>query len=327
MYAKGLVIGIILIALLTPLSMGDGVPIMTLSLHSITHENRQIAVIDVHGNSETMHLFLSVVSLDPGKNITVLIPVRTAPSNLTVQNTTESDFYGNNSLTNASRQHERELYGANTTLHNYLLTTTLFTTGSLITPVLGGFAVFFMIAGTGAAGSESSYMNFQTGDSAEIYNFTTLKSVEEFYSKYNMTLPPSVNDTLHRYSSFHLIALHMRTRAPIPEREYMALEEKCPKTMELVRDYVKTHPTVKAKAMLNNIYYLPDFKNVEKTLESEAGDNYTLSQYLWDLMAGIYGYGNMRGIELSVDMPLDNGHAFYPLGTSPAWNSSGEIRV
>ncbi len=329
MHTKGFFVLFFIVILLAPMSLGDGVPLISVKLHSITHENRQIAVVDVHGDSETLHLFLSVVSLAPGKNITLLIPVRTAPSDIYVENTTERDFYWNNNITNASYQHEREINGVQGVYTSYAFSALLFTTTPVTVPVLGWLTTLYLLSmGVAGSGSSSGTTHFSTGDSAVLYNFTSYKDVREFYSRYNMSVPSYVNDTLARYSSFHIIALNLRTRAPIPENEYRELLEKCPETMEKVREYVKTHPWIRVKAEMNYFVDMPsDFSDVERTLEREAGENSNLYDYFWDMIASIYGYGNIKGIALTVVLPLYDGEAFYPLGTSPAWGSSGEIRV
>ncbi len=322
-----LLILILILPALIPGVDGDGTPIVDKHLLSVTHENRQIAMVDVHDNYEILHLFLSIVSLDPGKNITVLIPLRTKPTEINVKNDTDWNFNWENNITQASEYYSASEYGYKNFKDAYLFSMSI----TMLAPFFffGGPALVMFSTATamGGAGSGGATYHFQSGDTLTLYNVTSVEDAKEIYEKYNATLPENVKDTLNRYSSYYLVALNARTRAPIDERKYAILEAKCPETMEKLREYVKEHPRVDMKLIGSQIVDMPDYGYLMDSLNEEAKDNYTLWRYFTDTLLSIYGYGDMRGLSLHMKLPLYHGSAFYPLGTSPAWNSSGMIRV
>ncbi len=315
-----------IIPALVPGVNGDGTPIIEKHLLSVTHENRQIAMVDVHGDYEVIHLFLSIVSLDPGKNITVLIPVRTSPQAMNIRNRTDWKFDWEQNITQVNRYIDESQGGYERFKRSYEMSTTIF----MVSPfVLFGWGVvgYLGMAGVGAGGSGESTYHFESGDTITVYNLTSVSDAKEIYEKYNATLPENVKDTLNKYSSYYLVALNAKMRAPINADKYTILEEKCPQTMEILREYVKSHPSTDIKMVGHYVLNMADSDYLMNTFENESNGNYTLRRYFYDTILAMYGYGDMHGIDISMKLPLYDGKAFYPLGTSPAWNSSGEIRV
>ncbi len=317
----------VVVVMMIPLSSGDGTPLITKKLLGVTHENRQIAMIDVHKNYERIHLFLSVVSLDPGSNITILIPVKTEPSNISIVRTVDWKFAWWENMTQVNRYSDEVNAGYYKFENNYLFGSGLLT----IVPFFfyGGVYIPMYLMSTGAGGSASSEetIHFEGGDTITVYNVTSEKDINRIYEKYNATLPENIKNTLNRYSSYHLIALNARTLAPISEEKYQVLQEKCPKSIEKLKEYVNTHPVVNITLIYNDILNMPEYSELYDFVKNESHGNHTLIRYFTEVVLAIYGYGDMRGVVLNMTLPLYNDKAFYPLGTSPAWNSSGKIRV
>ncbi len=331
--AAVLVVLFLLLTPLVPTARGDGVAIVESTLHEVLRENRQLALVDVHGDHEILHLFISVVSLDPGDNITILIPLRTKPAELNVTNSSDAEFYGKYGLYRVMWDTPNWERGERNIRNTYI--TALF--GLSVTQIfpLGAYGPVFWAIASPVAGSASSgegHYSFKTGDTVEVYNLSTSGDVHLFEEAHNVSLPYNVRKALGKYEGFYAMLVHARTRAPIEEDAYRVLQERCPKSMEALREYVKTHPRMKIKTMAgfavnHQIISMEDSRELMRTFRSEAGKNNTLWDYFYRTILSIYGYGEARGMEITVRLPLYKGQAYFPLGTSPSWNSSGQIRV
>ncbi len=330
--AAALVMFLLLVPLV-PVARGDGVAIVERTLHDVLRENRQLALVDVHDDYEILHLFLSVVSLDPGKNVTILIPLRTMPTGLNVTNSSDAEFYGKYGLyrvmwdTPDWERGERDL---RETYLNALfgLSVTQLVPMGIYGPVF--WAIFAPAVGSGS--SSGGHYTFKTGDTIDVYNLSTSDDVRMFEEEHNVSLPDSVKKILGKYEGFYAMLVHARTRAPIDEEKYRILQERCPRSMEALQEYVKTHPRIRIKAMEgfaanSRIVSMEDSRELMSTFKSEAGKNGTLWDYFYRTILSIYGYGEARGMEITVKLPLYKGQAYFPLGTSPSWNASGQIRV
>ena len=311
---------IFIVILTTPAIYGDGISVVDETLYSTLRENRQLAYIEVNENYEILHLFLSVVSLNPGEKITILLPVRTSPMNITIGNLTDSEFYQHHSLFDIERK-KYEITHAITPF------TDSFSILSMYQLLGYGGVIYMMFSSVGSGGTSSATYSFPTGDSITVYNFTNIEDIDNFYKSLNMTVPDNVRNIMEKYHDYYLIALNAKTRAPIETHKFEELERKCPQSIEKLKEYVSKNPMVKAK--IYSIYYLdlPNDKDLKETIREEAGKNYTLERYFWDTVASIYGVGTAQGFEVSMKLPLFKGMAFYPLGTSPSWKSEGDIRV
>ncbi|MCK5253514.1 MAG: hypothetical protein KAQ96_11205 [Thermoplasmata archaeon] len=94
-------ISLLFIALVPPVA-GDGMPAYRIEdvddpdhpdLFISTFESRQLARIDLLNDThERIRLFLSVYSLDPGKNLTIMVPFRTLPADVKGEPMKESEY-------------------------------------------------------------------------------------------------------------------------------------------------------------------------------------------------------------------------------------------
>ncbi len=325
-----LIVLIMMLTVLIPPVQGDGVAIINETLHAVTRENRQLAVVDVHDNYEILHLFLSIVSLDPGRNITIVVPLPTEPEPLQVDNTTDMRFLAKHELDKVGYTLHRERRAVDNLWKGYL-----FGLGSASMGMAFPFGIMGMYMMVGGMGSGSGAMeyHFQTGDTIEVYNFTSTRQLKNFEIENNITLPDEVKDALDRYGNYYAMVIKAKTRAPIPLEKYEILEEKCPRSMELLRDYVKKHPTANIKLIPGwSLISIEDGDELVDTINKEADGNHTLMRYFTNTLLAIYGGARgamvgMEGIEITVKLPLWNHRAYFPLGTSPSWGSSGWIRI
>ncbi len=85
-----LILVLIQAALVLPLVSADGLPLVEYEVHSTLRENRQLAYIEVNDDgTETINLFLGVTSFSAGENITIVVPLRTLPTYINVENKTD----------------------------------------------------------------------------------------------------------------------------------------------------------------------------------------------------------------------------------------------
>ncbi len=333
---KFLVQTIAILLLLSSFGMfvhGDGIAAVDGSLHGVTRENRQSALVEVHSSYEVIHLFLSIVSLEPGKNITVIIPLRTAPENITMENMTDVEFEDKHALGEVCVK--SDVYNGG----NYLWTGIgyylgLYSLGQMLPLGLAASAAFVGGAGSAGGGPGVVSYHFKTGDAITVYNFTSTRDIANFSKSLNISLPNDVANTLRRYGSYHAMVLRAHTRAPVPESRYQLLMKYCPRAMGELRAYVGNHSRVDVRFWGSDVTVKdPQFRKVQETLESELSNVtgnvsvYTLREYFYDTLLSMYGYGVAKGVELSMKLPLYHGQAYYPLGTSPSWGASGEITV
>ena len=79
---------------LLPEAAGDGAPLYPtyqkaeeeVDLYGSTYESRQLASVEVlNSTHQRIDLFLSIFSLDPGNNLTVIVPFRELPLDVSIR--------------------------------------------------------------------------------------------------------------------------------------------------------------------------------------------------------------------------------------------------
>lgn len=307
-------------------AQADGIPVTVLHGYSAMRENYQLAYIDAYGNSERMHLFLSVDSLDPGEPLTILVPLRTHPSDISMENMSNRDFRQRYDFSEIHDLHKKQTNGTERFRKEM---TSMFP--EVLVAEIGGLPLFlWAYAQRPVSAGISSYEHYEgKGLSVDVYSFNSSDSLSDFYESMGVSVPQEVQETITKYGDFSVAVIRAVTKLPIPEDEYEALERYVPEVISNFRDFVETHEEI---YMVGGWPNIPDedFQDmlwkVHKK-EMEMGGSVPLESYFRDLVLSTYGFGDVEGFEISMNLPLYEGKAFYPLGTSPAWKKVGKIEI
>ena len=299
---------------------GDGCPVIpSIDGYLTLRENRQLACIYVGEETESLNLFLSVVSLDPGQPLTIVIPLKTHPSGLMISNTTESDFSLEHHFATIERESVWQHEGAGAVGKEI----------STIAPPLSGMEAFgfpalcfYYINGRMASsGNAVAEYYGQPGLSVEVYSFNSSDSLGEFYESLNVSVPQNVGDILTKYQDYSVAVINTMTKPPIKESDFNNLTRAEPEVMADFKEYVSAHPKI-------TVYEHSYFEDKELNEIIWRISDYELRSTFYDLILATYGIAPANGFQLSVDLPLANGNeCYFPLGTSPSWNSITKTTV
>lgn len=321
----------------------DGIPIVRVDAHAVIRENSQLAYITVQNESqERLELFINVISLHPGENMTVVVPLRTPPSSMTVSEGNDRNF---------TRTHRfREIKEKGRIQNNNLvhLQDTLFDEEDGI-PIwmfmfLGGFGALFSGATWSLSFDGGNMMDYSAqGFSVDLRNFSSEGSLEEFYDSLGINAPMNVEEIIDRYSEFNIAIINFTTRAPIDEGAYGDLQKNFSDSLTRFEKFLEDHPTIIVQKPYSIDSFTEDvqddglqeiYADFLEDLESHRqANNLTNNEVYWiisnfnQLVAVAYGYGTMEGYAISLELPLHDGKAFFPLGTTPAWNGIDRIEV
>ncbi|MGC9059784.1 MAG: hypothetical protein ACP5JR_00905 [Thermoplasmata archaeon] len=335
MSKKGLSICVLLFAWLllscipAPVS-GDGIGIPPpQSQSSIFFEPRQEAYLRVNSdNTQTIDMFVSIVSLEPGMMVKYLVPVPVIPSVNKVKVIEEKEFRGKG-LDEARDVLVLHKNGKNEFETNIKATTAFCVGSQFLTPFVCPFAYFsvysiwFVLPMGG--GVIKQYEEYGEGYSLSVINFTSGNALAEFVKGLNITLSSKVRSIVEKYKDFYFVYLNATTRPPVPENEFQDFVTACPKTYEKLKEFVKANPQMTFYSP--NIYSFPDIYSVFKSEVSPSNES-TLVETLNKILSVVYGHGETyKGIEIEFQMPLKDGKIFYPLGTSPSWEGNQKISL
>ncbi len=302
---------------------GDGCAITVVDGYSTLRENRQLAYVSVGENEETLSLFLSVVSLDPGRPLTIVVPLKTRPAALDVSNTSESQFMKAYNFYDIRREAVRQHEGL-AQIGKDLSSAASPIAGVEIfgAPMLLYYSMMGMTASMGGDTYGNPYVHYgQPGLSVDVYSFNSSASLGEFYQSLNVSVPQNVGDILTKYQDYSVAVINTVTKPPIKESDFDNLTTAEPGVMADFKEYVSTHSQI-------SVYGYSYFE--DKELNSIIGriSDYELRSTFYDLIFATYGIGPANGFQLLVDLPLANGNeCYFPLGTSPSWNSITKTTV
>ena len=177
----------------------------------------------------------------------------------------------------------------------------------------------------------------------DLATFGTEGSLASYSESLNLSLPSGIEEVMEKYSTYSVAVINMTTRSPIKEPFYGKLMNATPNAMNALIEYIADHPVVEvkweppAKDFLDP-YFTPEFSSIRKSFGQELsvwGQFYNISteeknqltRYFNLFAATMYGNGMMHGYTLSFDLPLYEEKAFFPLGTTVAWNGTDQVEV
>ncbi len=259
------ILSLILFTYLPPV-LGDGMPVYSYvkdkaeaeKLYGTTFESRQLANVEyLNSTHQRIDLFLSIFSLDPGENLTVLVPFRQLPEEVDMEKGNDSDFLEANDydeiIERSQRQDIRRTSGrfAERTGNSLLdLGTSAVTTplGTLTLYVARnyhnehgsdrGFGSYTEDAGGSLGASkekevkEVSHYEFD-GASVTVYSVSANATLDDFISVVDLgTMPTITREVVEEYRDQYVAVIESEPSPPIPEDDYDWLFEVMPDTME-----------------------------------------------------------------------------------------------
>ena len=334
--------------------LADGIPSYTLGqvepdrFYPSLFESRQLARVDaVNDTHERISLFLSVYSLDPGDDLTIMVPLRTLPVNVTGTPMRENEFRDTYRLDKAAaevvRQDPDEAWAR---LREEATGALESCAGSLLMTAPGEYLRERLQLVTDSDGrkgeslgmDESVVLNPEPvshyefdGFSIDVYGVGAGPQLEQYLAQRNLAMP-STGD-LQRYNTHYIALVQGRTEPPIQATDFAVLQENAPNTTARLGELLRDAPTRSLDDIEDLKYDLGHDAAQEYRYDHEDGQ-YSLSvssslrSYMGDLVDAVFGPSDFAGEVLSIVLPLDGGKAFFPLGTSAGWpNKVGAIDI
>ncbi|MCK5561618.1 MAG: hypothetical protein KAJ51_13530 [Thermoplasmata archaeon] len=337
-----------------PLAAGDGMPAIQYgeqggdpqAVFSSIFESRQLATVELIDEShERISLFLSVYSLDPGANLTILVPLRTLPSDVTGKPLKETEFRDEYKITRAEREIIRQDMGE--AMDKFGTETTdyfQYAFGSCIWTFLGEYTrqEIHRIeydnyygdekgdSGTlgGEYGEPEPVQHYEfDGFSIDVFNVSSGPVLTDYLEDKGLILPES--DVFQRYNNQYVAVIESATKPPISETEFQYLQKYVPNSTSHLIEELKTEPARSARQIRYLKWDLHDHIRNEFREESVTEVNrYELQDYMDNLVDAVFTKADFEGEVLEIELPLDNGKMFFPLGTSGGWpNTIGDIDI
>ncbi|MCX8173516.1 MAG: hypothetical protein N3F63_02750 [Thermoplasmata archaeon] len=320
-----------IIPVLVPPAAGDGISIPTREI-DILFETRQLAYIKLNPDrTETLDMFVTMVSLDPGTEIKYFVPLKAMPTVNEVKIVSDEEFESQG-IAEAKATVEKYSEGKQEFEQNAMNSMAGCTLSQMFTPFA---ASIFLISATSYGGGLGlptvSYAAYGDGYSVSVLNFTTKDSLKEFISSLNLTVSQKLWRVIDNYADYHFVYITLKTMPPVPEEDFNEFAARCPNTLAVLRDFVKAKPSMYfygySQEMRDFINH-PLLVNVKNVFYSEARNSTRLYETLNEILAVLYGYGKeYSGLKVSMRMPLADGKIYYPLGTSSSWEGKQHIQV
>lgn len=335
-----------------PFAAGDGMPAIRFGewedppevVFSSIFESRQLATVELINDShERISLFLSVYSLNPKENLTIIVPLRTLPVNISGEPIKETDFRERYKINRAEkevvRQNPDKAYGRLGQQANEYFE---FSFGSLVWTLPGEYTHENIRRarsyGTYDVMSEGGYTVSKTsepqpiqhyefdGFSIDIFGIDSGYVLSEYLEEKNLVLPDS--ESLEKYSNQYIAVIESKAKAPISEADFNILQSNAPNSIETLIEELKNKPDRKKyeisrlKADLHDEIYYEIDSNLTYFERNE------LYEYMDDLVDVVFGETDFEGEVIKIILPLDDGKIFFPLGTSAGWtNNVGDIDI
>lgn len=288
---RGLVLAAVLSFILVPFLapvLGDGMAVYPSyikdkdeleELYGSTYESRQLAnVVVLDDDQQRIDLFLSLFSLKPGNNMTLLVPFRELPTDVTVKQMKDRDFLDSIGYSRikdeADKQDlsknmgrltgrtgdwfERDLVSASFTPiagiglyieDNYELSYS----GDGKGLDLGGMA----LSGEGDDDSvkKKEVEKIDTyefdGVSISVYSVSENATMEDFTEGIELEgLPEMTKETLEEYKGHYAVTIDSITAPPIDPEEFTMMNELMPRTMDDWELFVKQTPKLEDEYVL-----------------------------------------------------------------------------
>jgi len=334
--------------------LADGIPSYTLGqveperFYPSLFESRQLARVEVlNGTHERIDLFLSVYSLTPGDNLTIMVPLRTLPADVSGLPMKETEFRKDYLVDRAEREVVRQDPGeAWARLGGKTGRALQLAFGSMLLTMPGEYIrenVHLVSEGSGSMGKEAGgddvavitkpepvqHYEFD-GFSIDVFGVGAGPALADYLAQKGLAMPEQ--GRLERYDAQYVAVVEGETRPPINATEFDLLLRWAPNTTAHLAQELRDDP-VRDRGEVAGLRW---------EMSYEAGEEYTIAHgedysrplrndiryFMEDLVDAAFGSTDFAGEVLTVVLPLDGGKAFFPLGTSAGWpNEVGDIDV
>lgn len=260
------ILSLILFTYLPPV-LGDGMPVYTYvkdhdeaeELYGTTFESRQLANVQyLNSTHQRIDLFLSIFSLDPRENLTVLVPFRELPEEVKMERENDSDFLENHDYDRIIEQSRKQDLARTSGRFAERTGNSLMDLGtSAVTTPLGALSLYVartyhLDSGNGrgygemdaAGGGESaskdeveevSHYEFD-GASVSVYSLSANATLEDFLSVVDLgTIPTVTRDVVEEYREQYVAVIETIPSPPIPSEDFDWMTEMMPETMERLK--------------------------------------------------------------------------------------------
>ncbi len=314
---------ILIINIISINAESDGIPVVKKELHGLFRENIQYAYIEVGEDSQRLDLFLNLVSLDPGMNFTVAIPLRTYPGQIEANKTTFDVFtekYQFDELASLADVQD----GTDEHFREDLRETAV---KGFVGQVFGVGALIMTSGLIGDTGGLYEHFEFD-GLTVDIHSFDNVTTLSNFLSSLNLTEYNDLQDMIDKYGSYNIAIINGTTTAPFDGYHSLLNNER--QVIEEFKEFLKENPSLMVYDYGKGDYFSPRWEIPE--LSAMYRDIYqTADKERFDKLISImYGLTTpaTEGFLLSFDLPLyENETAYFPLGTSPAWGYISDTMV
>jgi len=358
-------VAILVLASLPPVT-GDGCPTISYGKYeedpegafSSIFESRQLAQVELKdATHQRISLFLSVYSLDPGTNLTILVPLRTIPDSVSGEPIREDQFRENFSIAKAEKEIIRQDPDrADKNLEKGVKEKMQMIGGSMIWSYPAEYTrqnVRRQSSSGGYKGDEDAtggssgeygkdepqpIQKFEfDGFSIEVYSVTSGPTLKEHLENKGLVLPNST--VFSAYYDDYVAIIESGAKSPIDDKKFLYIKEYCPDTLDYVIERNRDNPNLEGWARDELMWEIEDKieQEYEETVFEKEMENISYSpevsssdirRAMGDLVDAIFGETNYDGEVVYMDLPLDNGKMYFPLGTSGGWpNAVGEIDI
>ena len=347
-----LCISLLFVALVPPVA-GDGMPAYRIedvndpdhpNLFISTFESRQLARIDLLNDThERIRLFLSVYSLDPGKNLTIMVPFRTLPADVKGEPMKESEFREEYLFKTVETEViEQDPEEAQAKLWDETATALQTVFGSMLLTLPGEYSrQHFRLVEENGRGEDTmgpsdggsvkvepvpvQHYEFD-GFSIDVFGVDSAGILDDYLALKGLVIPES--SALDRYRGQYVAVIEAESKPPIDAEDYDLLRTWAPNTTGALIAQIRYNPTLTQDKMwdLKDTLYRMMRDEVRNATNSDL--RYELQSVIYELVDAIFGSTDFEGEVLTVDLPLDGGKIFFPLGTSAGWpNQVGDIDI
>jgi len=288
-----LITSMFLLPMVPPVT-GDGMPVYTYvkddeearTLYSSTFESRQLANVELlNSTHQRIDLFLSIFSLEPTQNLTVLVPFREKPLEVSMTNGTDSDFLDENGYDRIKDQWRKQDLKETSKRFGHRMGNSLKDLGTCTTTTplglitlhvaesysyeSGGGKGFGSLSDEASGGDdvnkevkEVSHYQFD-GATVTIYSVSANATLEDFISVVDLgTLPTITREVVEEYKDQYVAVIDSMPSPPINEVDYKWLNDAMPRTMEALKVLFRSNDRISyTQAYENVIEYCVDGLN------------------------------------------------------------------
>ncbi|MCK5253061.1 MAG: hypothetical protein KAQ96_08920, partial [Thermoplasmata archaeon] len=156
------------------------------------------------------------------------------------------------------------------------------------------------------------------GFSIDVLAVSAGPTMSEYLGARGYAIPDS--SVFDAYVDQYVAIVESETRPPIDPESYQAIQDEYPELVPLLMEKLENDPERTADEII---------AIKEEVINSrQVYDNRSLRESVLDLVDAIFGLVDFSGELLTIDLPLDDGEMFFPLGTSGGWpNEIGDIDV